>query len=310
MVRNGTKLYFPVKESILSILPLVDEFVIALGQGDDDDRTREEILSIGSAKIKFIDTVWDKVKYPYSTEFAHQTDIAKEYCSGDWLFYLQSDEVVHEKYLPVIKTACEKYLEDKEVEGLLFNYRHFWGDFDHYLDSHGWYPSEIRIIRNDPAIHSWKDAQSFRKIKDFKGTWEDYCRHKGTRKLKVARSGAEIYHYGWVRPPHVMASKKLVHDTLHHGAEKAENRNKLLPGEFDYGPLNWLPVFKDSHPAVLRDWIRRFDWKGKLQYTGRPKPGRPKYKHEKLGNRILTFIEQKLLRGRHLGSFKNYRIIK
>lgn len=40
MVRNATKYYFPIKESILSILPIVDEFIIALGDNDPDDYTR------------------------------------------------------------------------------------------------------------------------------------------------------------------------------------------------------------------------------------------------------------------------------
>ncbi|MCF7886004.1 MAG: hypothetical protein K9M80_05885, partial [Candidatus Marinimicrobia bacterium] len=166
MVRNGVKLYYPVVEMIKSILPLVDEFVIAIGEGDEDDTTRNDIIGIGSEKIKIIDTVWDLEKYPNGTEHAHQTDIAKEACTGDWLFYLQADEVVHEKYLPMIKERCEELVEDQEVEGLLFKYRHFWGDYQHYQISHGWYPHEIRIIRNDPDIHSWKSAQSFRKIPD------------------------------------------------------------------------------------------------------------------------------------------------
>ena len=56
MVRNAVKLYYPVKESIESILPIVDEFVIALGNCDDDDQTLEEIKKINSNKIKIIHT--------------------------------------------------------------------------------------------------------------------------------------------------------------------------------------------------------------------------------------------------------------
>ncbi|MGN6601025.1 MAG: glycosyltransferase family 2 protein, partial [Ginsengibacter sp.] len=96
--KNANKLYYPVKASIECLLPLVDEFIIALAQDEDDDGTEEEIMSIGSEKIKIIKTVWDLEKYPNGQEYAHQTDIAKEACSGDWLFYIQSDEVVHEKY--------------------------------------------------------------------------------------------------------------------------------------------------------------------------------------------------------------------
>ena len=167
--KNATRLYYPVKASIECLLPLVDEFVVALAEGDEDDRTEQEIKSIQSDKIKIIRTVWDLEKYPNGQEYAHQTDIAKEACTGDWLFYIQSDEVVHEKYLPLIKENCEKYLNDKEVEGFLFKYKHFWGDYDHFILSHAWYPREIRIIRNDPEIHSWRDAQSFRRIPEFNG---------------------------------------------------------------------------------------------------------------------------------------------
>src|SRR5690606_9465568 len=88
-VRNASNLYYPVRPSIESILPIVDEFVIALGDCDPDDRTREEIEAINSPKIRIIDTVWDLKKYPHGTEYAHQTDVAKAACKGDWLFYLQ-----------------------------------------------------------------------------------------------------------------------------------------------------------------------------------------------------------------------------
>ena len=118
MIKNATKLYFPIKQSIESILPIVDEFIVALGDCDDGDETLREIESIKSDKIKIINTVWDIKKYPNGTENAHQTDIAKEACTGDWLFYVQADEVVHEKYLPVIKSACEKYLNDNIVQCL------------------------------------------------------------------------------------------------------------------------------------------------------------------------------------------------
>ena len=112
MGRNTAKLYYPVKQSIESILPLVDEFVFALGDCEADDRTRAEIESINSDKVKIIDTVWDLQKYPRGMEHAHQTDIAREACSGDWLFYLQADEVVHENDLPVIRKRCDDLLNN------------------------------------------------------------------------------------------------------------------------------------------------------------------------------------------------------
>ena len=309
-VKNATKLYYPVKESILSILPVVDEFVIALGKSDEDDYTKEEILSIQSEKIKIIDTEWNLEAYPHNTIFAQQTDLAKNACEGDWLFYLQSDELVHEKYLEIIKNACEKYLDDLEVEGLLFEYRHFWGDYEHYHEAHNWYPREIRIIRNDPKIHSWKDAQSFRKFDAFNYSYQDYSKKEGSQKLQVARIFAWIHHYGWVRPPRLMSAKTKSSATTFWGSRKAEDELKAMPESFDYGPLNKLKIYKDSHPNVLKSWIDKFDWQDQLQYDGKRNPRRLIHKHEKLRYRLLSHIEHNLLNGKQIGGFRNYRIVK
>jgi len=303
MVRNGAKYYYPIKQAISSILPIVDEFVVALGASDPDDRTLEEIESIGSDKIRIIHTVWDLEKYPRGMEHAHQTDIAKAACKGDWLFYVQSDEVVHEADLPGIRQRCEELLHDRSIEGLLFKYRHFWGDYDHYITSHAWYANEIRIIRNDPEIHSCESAQSFRRIPNFDGI--SYRQKEGTYKLKVARVDAYIYHYGWVRPPHYMQSKRKAMEVIHRGQRQAEVRFSQENAKFDYGDLSLLTVFNGAHPAVMSERMRLFNWADQLNY-GRNPANRPK--HERLKYRILTFIEQHLLGGRQIFSFRNYRL--
>lgn len=305
IVRNATKLYYPVRASIESILPIVDEFVIALGSGDEDDHTLEEIQKIQSDKIKIIHTKWDLEKYPGGSEYAHQTDIAKEHCKGDWLFYLQSDEVIHEKYLQIIKNRCTELLNNKEVEGLLFNYRHFWGDYSHYIVSHAWYPKEIRIIRNNPEIHSWRDAQSFRRIPEFNGT--DYFKKENTYKLKVAEVNAYVYHYGWVRPPQMMQKKRISFETHMRGNEKANPIFKEEPDVFDYGDLSKLCVFKETHPEVMKDFIKKFNWELELYPHNKQLK---KHKHDKLKYRMLTFIEQNILRGTQIAGFKNYELIK
>jgi hypothetical protein len=305
MVRNATKLYYPVKASIESILPIVDEFVIALGKGDSDDYTLEEIQKIQSDKIKIIHTEWDLEKYPGGSEYAHQTDIAKDHCKGDWLFYLQSDEVIHEKFLPIIKNRCNELLDNKMVEGLLFNYKHFWGDYAHYIVSHAWYPKEIRIIRNNPEIHSWRDAQSFRRIPAFKET--DYFKKENTFKLKVARVDAFVYHYGWVRPPEMMQKKRVSFEMHMKGSEKTASIFNEEPDIFDYGNLSKLCLFKETHPEVMNDFINQFNWQHQL-YPHNLQVR--KHKHDKLKYRALSFIEQKLLRGNQIAGFKNYELIK
>ncbi len=305
--KNATKLYYPVKASIECLLPFVDEFIVALAEGDPDDQTEEEIKSIGSDKIKIIRTVWDLEKYHNGQEYAHQTDLAKEACTGDWLFYIQSDEVVHEKYLPLIKNNCEKYLNDKEVEGFLFKYKHFWGDYDHFILSHVWYPREIRIIRNDPEIHSWRDAQSFRRIPDFNG--KDYYQKENTFKLNVVELDAYIFHYGFVRPPYLMQKKRKTHNTNYAGQTSTEQLFKNETDTFDYGDLSKIKVYRETHPAVMKAFIKKFNWKDELRYkTGNEKL--KQHKHEKLKYRFLTFIEQAFFKGRLLFGFKNYKLLK
>jgi glycosyltransferase involved in cell wall biosynthesis len=298
MVRNATKLYYPIKEAIESILPICDEFIVAVGEGDEDDRTRERIESIDSDKVKIIDTVWKEEHFESGQVNAIQTNIALDECSGDWCFYLQADEVVHEKYLPIIKDRCREFLDDDGVEGLVFDYKHFWGDYDHYQISHGWYKREVRVIRNNFGIKSYKSAQGFR---------------KDGEEIQAAHANADIFHYGWVRPPHFMQSKRKALDTVHIGKEEAKERYNTAPDEFDYGPLDRLAVYNGTHPTVMQDWIAKMDWKDKLEYSGEPDPRREPHKHEQTKNKILTAIEQRLERKFgtkiYLSSHRNYKLL-
>ncbi len=307
-LRNGSKLYYPICESIISALDLVDEFVVALGAGDADDRTREMIESIGSDKIRIIDTVWDLEAFPNGTEHAHQTDIAREACSGDWLLYLQGDEVLHEEDLPILKRRCEELLHDTEVDGMVFDYYHFWGDYDHYHLSHGWYKNEVRMVRNDPEIHSFASAQSFRRLPDFDGV--SYRKKEGTKKLRCVKAHARIFHYGWVRPPHTMQMKNRYIAANHVGQSTSDRIFSGAPRDFDYGPLSLTQRYTKSHPHVMAEKIAAHDWKDKLYETGTGVLDREKHKHERWKYRILTFVEQRLLGGMPIAESKNYILLK
>ena len=307
-IKNASKLYIPVKEAILSALPIVDEFIIAVGDNDEDDNTLEIIEAIDSPKIKIIKTVWDKENYLDNTIFAQQTDVAKEACTGDWLIYIQGDEALHEKDYTEIRKALEDNLDNKKVDGFVFNYVHFWGDFKHFHKSHFWYPKEIRIIRNDKKIHSWKDAQSFRKFEDFNYTKEDYQRKEGTEKLNILELSASIYHYGHARPPRTMSKKHVsFNKTIRGDSDEVEKELKEYFGElFDYGPLNKIPEFKGTHPAVMKQWVDKFDWADDLQYSGEVRKDREPFGHEKPKQRVVSWIENNLMGGRQLMGFKNY----
>ncbi len=306
--RNSQKYCFPIKESIQSILPVVDEFMVALGDCDKDDKTRQEIESIGSSKIKIIDTVWDIEGFPDNTVYAQQTDVAKNACKGEWLFYLQNDEIVHERDHQLIRSAFERYRDNVEIEGLLFEYKHFWGDYDHYHHAHSWYPREIRIIKNKSDIHSWKDAQSFRRFTQFDSASHNYNKKRHSHKLRVASIGAAIFHYGWVRPPEVMTNKARIGNPALAQKDFKGDRPSL-PDLFDFGPLDRLAVYQGTHPQVMSELINKCNWKEQLQYSGKRNFNRPLYKHERLKYRFLSWLEYTFFNGRQVGGFRNYEIV-
>lgn len=192
-IKNAVRFQFPVVEAIQSILPVCDEVVIVVG--DSNDGTRELVNTIGPDKINIIDSVWDN-NLKDGRVLAAETDKAfKEISSDtDWCFYIQADEVVHEEGYEEIIDTMTKWKNAKEVDGLLFKYRHFYGSYDYIGVSSRWYKNEIRIIKNDKRIFSYRDAQGFRKGEN--------------EKLNVKSLNAYIHHYGWVREPKIMLAKK------------------------------------------------------------------------------------------------------
>ncbi len=290
--RNAGKYAYPVAEAIESILPVCDEFVVALGDCDADDDTRARIKALRDDKIRSVDTVWHDVETLRGRIYSQQTNIALAQCSGDWCFYIQCDEVMHERRLPQIRRRCEELLDDTTVEGLLFAYRHFWGDYDHYQNGHHWYPAEIRIVRNGIGVQSIGDAQSFR---------------VGDRKLAVARVHAEMYHYGYVRPPRLMQKRNRNTETTYHGVTRAAAKFQGRSPAYDFGNLAKVPRFTGTHPAVMQPRIAAMDWKHELRYSG---PRSSPENRERLKHRILTFIEQRFLGGRRIGGYRNYVLLR
>ena len=243
-------------------------------------------------------------KFPGGTEYAHQTDLAKQRCTGDWLLYLQGDEVLHEDDLPQIRKQCEKYWTDDRVEGMIFDYLHFWGNYDHVHKSHVWYKQEIRMLRNLPDIHSRNDAQSFRRVPNFDGV--NYRQKEGTKKLCCVHSGARIFHYGWVRPPQPMEQKRNHFDAWHRAKKSLGMELGLATTLFDYGPLREIPPFSGSHPAVMLERIKQMDWQADL-YEKTPPGHRPaRHKHARLKYRLLSWLENTFFSGRHLFGSKHF----
>jgi len=284
-VKDAVKFSFPVIESIKSILPICDEFIVNVGKSDDG--TLALVRSIKNGKIEIIDSEWNP-NFKYKGRIlAQQTDIALAKCTGDWCFYLQADEVVHEQDLNRISKCMEEELPHEKVVGLMFNWLHFYGDYSTFINSYHWYQREVRIIRNFRGISSWSSAQGFR---------------LNGRKLRVKDTGAYIYHYGWVRPPEVMAAKKRYHDSLHHGNGWVKEYKKEKFDYFKHIDPATLNKYNGSHPQVMEERIAK--WQGEFDIS----KSTHRLTFKDIRNRISDSIARKT--GWRIGEYKNFILIK
>lgn len=284
-IRNAILNDYPVVEAISSVLPLCDEFVVAVGKSDDE--TLQLIKDIPSTKIRIIETEWDMQLKEGGRTFAEETNKALDAVSDDvdWVVYIQGDECIHEKYLPVIKREMELTLQDDKVEGLLLKYKHFYGSYDYTAESRRWYRREIRVMKNLPGIRSYKDAQGFR-IND--------------RKLNVKLIDAYVYHYGWVKPPVGISRKMNNFNKFYHDDAWVE-QNSPVSETFDYGNADRVVLFKDTAPAVMQRRIDQVNWTFNFDPTAQEI-------NRSFKRKALQWIENKT--GMRLFEYRNYKIVK
>jgi glycosyltransferase involved in cell wall biosynthesis len=280
-VRNAILYDYPVTESIKSLLPLCDEVVVAVGKSDD--ASLELIRSIDDPKLRIIETVWDANLQSGGRVLAVETEkaLAEVNSSADWCFYLQADEVLHEADYPIIRQSMHDALSRPEVDGLLFQYLHFFGSFDYVGVARHWYRNEVRIIRSGRNIKSWRDAQGFRTA--------------DAKKLRVIPSGGRIFHYGWVRHPLAQQLKQRSFDQLYHG-DLVETSGADIYVYEGREPIN---VFSGTHPQVMQKRISTMAWK----FT--PESVRVSLS---LKECLSAWLEN--LTGWRLGEYRNYRPLR
>lgn len=292
-MRNSFKYGYPVIESIKSILPICDEFIAVVGKSDDG--TREAIEAIGSDKIRIIDTEWDDALIKGGKVFAQQANIGLKAVTGDWAFHIQSDEVFHENDLAEIKKAMEDNLDDKSIEGFLFNFIHFIGDYKHIGTTRKWHRREIRIIRNDPSFYSYKDSQGFRSYPSL----NDYKNETNSRKLHVKLLNARIFHYSYCRNPDLLLGKAKRFSSYYQPEAKTEEQFAAYK-TFDFETVaDILAPFEEPHPATMKDTIAKQDWV---------------FKHNPnkidLSPRRMMLHRIEKITGWRIGEYKNYKLIK
>lgn len=282
-IRNAVKYDYPIVESISSILPLCDKFIVVVGNSEDN--TRNLVERIEPSKITIIDSIWDESLREGGKVLAFETNKAidalpPEY---DWGFYIQGDEVVHEKYHETIINSCQVYKDNLDVQGLLFAYKHFYGTYDYVGDSRKWYDHEVRIIRNNKKITAYKDAQGFR---------------IGETKLRVKEIDAYIYHYGWVKSPEQMMKKHKNASTLWH-PDEALIEMMQSPDFWNFNDFDSLQKFDVTHPAIMLPRIAAKNWHIDMDIS------KKKFSFKE---KLLYYFEK--LTGIRPFDFRNYKVIK
>lgn len=237
IARNVIKYNYPILESIRSILPICDEFIVNVGDSEDD--TLGLIRSIQSDKIRVIENRWDMSQKPQV--LSEQTNLALKECAGDWAFYLQSDEAVHEGDLKKLVAVMKNSLGDGAVDALRFQWFHFYGSYFRYRIDRGWYQKQDRIIRNNGEVESYGDAFGFKR--------------KDGRPLRRKNTRAFIYHYGWVQPREVMARRRANAEEIGFISLQENERQQ----EYAYGDLNRFPAYFGTHPEVMEGRVREHE---------------------------------------------------
>ena len=284
-IKNALIYDFPVVESIRSILPICDEFVVAVGESQDE--TLDLISRIDPDKIQIVETQWDESLREGGRVLALETDKAYAQVAedSDWAFYIQGDEVVHEKYLDPIYEGMQKYREDKRTEGLLFKYLHFYGSYDYVGASSKWYTHEIRVVRKNASIYSYRDAQGFRK--------------GNNEKLWVRPLDAWVYHYGWVKEPETMQSKLESNSRYWHDDQWIDENVRSEGVTYSYERhISELNPFRGDHPGVMKERVKAKNWHFHYDISRNRKSTKDRFKQ----------MLRKLF-GLEIG-YKNYRIIR
>ena len=237
-LRNGVKLGYPFLESIRSALPLADEFVVALGPSDPDekDATRQALLTLKEPKLRIVDSVWNEQMKTAGFVYGQQKMLAQSQCTGDWAFYLEADEVLHEQDLEPLRRSMLRHLHRPEVEALVFDYFHFFGSPSWRAISPGWYRRAPRIIRNNVRAVACDGL-----------FWNVIVNNQRMRWPNAALADATIYHYGHVRPVAAMNAKQYAVEQYWSKTPQRFDRYRIDPQA--------LTTFEGTHPAVMQDWL-------------------------------------------------------
>ena len=224
------KIGCPFVESILSVIDVCDEVIVSEGYSDDGTLDILEAAFDESIGVKIFRDHWPEQKS--GRALAEITDKAVSRASGDWIFYMQADEILHERNQELLRKIDKG---NYPINAISFKFLHFTGSWFHVNPNPG-YNKAIRMFRNKGNVFRDHDGWSFygdvQPVLDINGVWEP------------------IYHYGWVFKDNISAKRNSYIDLypdLEGYQQAAENDNS-----FDTPEDN----FFGEHPQLMKPLLK------------------------------------------------------
>lgn len=239
VLRNAVKLGYPFELAIRSLRPLCDEVIILVDPTSEDD-TLDRVIDLLPDII--VQSSWDMSNHRGHTncEISVQTEHVCAEATGDWIFSLQADEVLHEEEAATLRAAASA-AEADGVSALEIMRLYFYGSLRQYRTD--WTIPMVRFFKRG----AWKP--------DVDGAMRfDPCT---PRERKKSLSTAKIYHYSRVGDPQAIAERVRNLDGFFHEPSRVE-QGEVKPYDFsrlrklDTYVIGALPAEEDN--ASLADF--------------------------------------------------------
>ena len=134
---------FYLEMMLRSVLNLADEVVIVDGSKNLKNKEMIDLLneSHGTNKIRHFVYPIEDLNFGVARKYAHDQS------TGDWNFFLDADEMIHENDTKSIREMVD-YAENNGVECLDVQYVHFYNDFSHIDNSEPVHIGLNRVYKN------------------------------------------------------------------------------------------------------------------------------------------------------------------
>ncbi len=180
VLKNVVKTGYPFVEAIAASLPICDELLISEGYSTDSTFELVEKIACLNKKVKVYRQQWPTTR-SYSA-IAEVTNHVRAKCSGDYLFSIQANEIIHEDNVELIKALPEIL---PQVNTFSFPFIHLVRDRRFYEDF------RLRFSKNLKDIVAVCDAWTLGLSSDFTKSETRKCATHPRRLKQYINKGIE-----------------------------------------------------------------------------------------------------------------------